>query len=56
MTLSVFMRLVHAPGDRAVRAMIAGAALVLPVAIVLWYQSGPGQPGWAAKAGTPTRS
>jgi sulfoxide reductase heme-binding subunit YedZ len=54
-TLSVCIRLVHARGDLTVRAMIAGAALVLPVAILLWYRSGPGQPGWAAKAGTPTQ-
>ena len=52
-TLSVLARLFHAPGDLAVRGMIAGAALVAPMAIVLWYQSGPGQRGWAAKAGTP---
>ena len=52
-TLSVCIRLVHAPGDLAVRAMIAGAALVLPVAILLWYRSGPGRPGWAPRAGTP---
>jgi DMSO/TMAO reductase YedYZ heme-binding membrane subunit len=38
------------------RVRLAGAigALVVPVAIVAWYQSGPAQPGWAQRAGTPT--
>lgn len=52
-TLSVWARLFHAPGDPAARAATAGAVLVVPLAIFLWYQSGPGQPGWAAKSGTP---
>ncbi len=52
-TLSVWARLFRAPGEPAVRAAAAGAALVVPLAIVLWYQSGPGQRGWAAKSGTP---
>jgi methionine sulfoxide reductase heme-binding subunit len=38
------------------RVRIAGAigALVVPVAIVAWYQSGPARHGWALRAGTPT--
>ncbi len=51
--LSVFARLLNGPGDVAVRGMLAGATLLIPVAIFLWYQSGPAQHGWAAKAGTP---
>ncbi len=54
-TLSVFGRLVNTPGDLAARATIAVGALALPAAIFLWYQTGPSQPGWATKAGTPTR-
>ncbi len=53
--LSVFARLIYAPYDLPVRATIAGAAFIAAAALFLWYQSGPGQPGWAAKAGTPTR-
>src|SRR5581483_2766992 len=36
-----------------VRAVAAAAALALPVAIVVWYRSGPAQTGWARRAGTP---
>lgn len=34
---------------------LAGAlgALLAPIAILAWYQSGPAQPGWAQRAGTP---
>jgi hypothetical protein len=53
-TLAACTRIFHAPGDRTVRTVSAGAALVLPIAVFLWYQSGPGQRGWAAKSGTPT--
>ncbi len=37
------------------RVRVTGAivALVVPVAIVAWYQSGPAQHGWAQRAGTP---
>jgi hypothetical protein len=52
-TLSVILRLLHGPGDLALRGMSAGAAIVVPLAIVLWYQGGPAQRGWAARAGTP---
>jgi DMSO/TMAO reductase YedYZ heme-binding membrane subunit len=36
------------------RAAAAAGALVLPLALFLWYDRGPGQTGWAARAGTPT--
>jgi hypothetical protein len=41
--------------DTPRNARIAGAlvAVALPLAIVLWYQSGPAQRGWAKRAGTP---
>jgi hypothetical protein len=37
-------------------ARVAGslAAVLTPIAIVAWYQSGPAQHGWARRAGTPT--
>jgi hypothetical protein len=37
------------------RAFAGGLAVVLPLAGALWYQTGPGQRGWASRAGTPTR-
>jgi hypothetical protein len=36
-----------------VRAAGAAAALVVPIALVAWYESGPAQRGWARRAGTP---
>jgi sulfoxide reductase heme-binding subunit YedZ len=36
-----------------VRVAGAAAALVLPIAVVAWYESGPAQRGWARRAGTP---
>jgi len=51
--LSIFARLLHGPGDLAVRGMTAGATIAIPLAIFLWYQAGPAQRGWAARAGTP---
>lgn len=35
------------------RVGAVGAALVLPLAIGLWYVQGPNRHGWAARAGTP---
>jgi sulfoxide reductase heme-binding subunit YedZ len=37
-----------------VRAGAALAALITPLAIVAWYESGPAKHGWAKRAGTPT--
>ncbi len=39
-----------APGPRAAGA---AASAVVVVAVLGWFASGPSQPGWAAKAGTP---
>ncbi|MDX6427606.1 MAG: methionine sulfoxide reductase heme-binding subunit, partial [Gaiellaceae bacterium] len=36
-----------------VRVAGAAAALVLPIAVVAWYESGPAERGWARRAGTP---
>jgi len=40
-------------GSRAVRGGAALVALIVPLAILFWYQSGPAQRGWARRAGTP---
>jgi sulfoxide reductase heme-binding subunit YedZ len=40
------------PGSARVTGTLA--ALVVPLAIVGWYESGPAKPGWARRAGTPT--
>jgi len=39
--------------SRAVRAGAALAALIMPLAIFVWYESGPAKHGWARRAGTP---
>ena len=36
------------------RFAAAGVALVVPIALVVWYGQGPARQGWAARAGTPT--
>lgn len=38
-----------------VRIVGGAAALAVPVAIVLWYESGPAKHGWAKRAGTPVK-
>jgi sulfoxide reductase heme-binding subunit YedZ len=53
-TLALCTRFLHGRGDLTTRSGLAGTVLALPVVTFLWYQSGPGRPGWAAKAGTPT--
>jgi hypothetical protein len=52
--LAVLARLAVIPGlQRPVRVAATLAALITPLAIVAWYQSGPSQHGWAKRAGTP---
>jgi sulfoxide reductase heme-binding subunit YedZ len=52
--LAVLARVALAPGRRTpVRAAAALAALIAPLAIVVWYESGPAKHGWARRAGTP---
>ncbi len=51
---AVAVRLLRADARPRLR-IAAGVATVAVVALVLgWYRSGPAQPGWAARAGTPT--
>ena len=40
-------------GQAMPRVAGAAAALLVPLGIFGWYASGPGQTGWAARAGTP---
>lgn len=47
-------RLAAGGGHPQVRVGGAVAAVVIPVAIILWYQGGPAHRGWARRAGTPT--
>jgi methionine sulfoxide reductase heme-binding subunit len=41
-------------GASAIRLAAGAAALLAPVAILAWYQTGPAQRGWAKRAGTPS--
>ncbi len=52
--LAVLARVGLAGGPLRVRLAGAIGALVVPVAIVAWYQTGPARHGWAQRAGTPT--
>jgi sulfoxide reductase heme-binding subunit YedZ len=47
------LRLLRSPGPIPLRAGAGAVAVVLAVLAVVWYQGGPGQRGWAARAGTP---
>jgi hypothetical protein len=51
---SVLVRVGRSAAANAPRVAAAGAALVVPLLIFVWYQSGPEQKGWAAHAGTPS--
>jgi methionine sulfoxide reductase heme-binding subunit len=52
--LAVVVRLLRANASPGLR-VAAGVGTVAVAALVFgWYRSGPAQPGWAARAGTPT--
>jgi len=51
--LAILVRLVQVRERHGIRLAGAAAALVVPLAIVIWYRSGPLQHGWAKRAGTP---
>ncbi len=45
------------PGDgvwTGLRGTAAAATVLVPLGLVGWYRTGPGAPGWAARAGTPS--
>ena len=50
---AILVRVGRARGSVRLRAGAGVAALVVPLALVVWYRSGPARPGWAARAGTP---
>ena len=52
---SVLIRLWRAEGWTRERLAGATAAFVVPLGTLAWYETGPAQHGWAARAGTPTR-
>jgi Ferric reductase like transmembrane component len=41
-------------GWTAPRATAAAATVVVPLGLLVWYRTGPGSAGWAARAGTPS--
>jgi hypothetical protein len=50
---SVVVRVTYGTSAAALRAPAIAAALVVPILVFAWYHRGPGQTGWAARAGTP---
>lgn len=52
---SVLIRLWRAEGWTRERLAGSAAAFVVPLGTLAWYETGPAQHGWAARAGTPTR-
>jgi len=52
--VSVLARVVHGEGAARFRAAAGITAVVLPLALIVWYRAGPAQRGWAARAGTPS--
>lgn len=52
---SVAWRIAAGGGLAGARLAGAAATVVVPLAMVLWYESGPAQDGWAKRAGTPAR-
>jgi Ferric reductase like transmembrane component len=51
--LAVAARLVRSGAQAGRRLALGGAVAALTLLAGAWYQSGPGAPGWAARAGTP---
>lgn len=52
--LAVTARILIGSGPRPLRLGAAASALLVPLVIGVWYQSGPARVGWAKRAGTPT--
>jgi sulfoxide reductase heme-binding subunit YedZ len=51
---AVLVRVRTATGASAPRLAAAALVLLVPLGILVWYRTGPGGNGWAARAGTPT--
>ncbi len=52
--VAVLLRVARSEAATAPRVTAAAAAFLTPLAIFVWYQGGPQQRGWAARAGTPS--
>jgi DMSO/TMAO reductase YedYZ heme-binding membrane subunit len=52
--LAALVRVLARDGRPAPRLAGAALAVAVPLALALWYASGPAQRGWAARAGTPS--
>jgi sulfoxide reductase heme-binding subunit YedZ len=52
--VAVLVRVSRARGRPGIRLGAIAATLAVPLAVVVWYRGGPGQTGWARRAGTPT--
>jgi hypothetical protein len=52
--IAALARVVIGGGPQLPRVGGALAAVAVPIAIFIWYQSGPAQTGWAKRSGTPT--
>jgi hypothetical protein len=50
---ALVIRLAYSKGDAERRLAGGAAALAVVLGIGIWYRSGPGAAGWAARAGTP---
>lgn len=53
--LAVVGRAATARATSSARLAAAAGALLVPVALAVWYEQGPAKHGWAARAGTPVR-
>ncbi|MEP6812531.1 MAG: ferric reductase-like transmembrane domain-containing protein [Actinomycetota bacterium] len=51
---AVLVRLRTAASASTPRLAAAALVLIVPLGILVWYRTGPGGNGWAARAGTPT--
>jgi hypothetical protein len=52
--LAVALRVLRSDGPAAVRAVAGTATVAVALVVFFWYQGGPAQQGWAARAGTPS--
>jgi hypothetical protein len=50
---AVLVRIGRAAAGFGARSAAVGATLAVPLALAVWYLSGPNAPGWASRAGTP---
>ena len=50
---AVLVRVRSATGATAPRLAAAALVLLVPLGTLVWYRTGPGRHGWAARAGTP---